>query len=636
MKRSQLTSRLLLLFIMSLTTTPIAFPSADVIVHGQRIGFQRSMLVSQQHSLTSNEIEKLAIQDINEALQFIPGVTLQRSGGVGHQSSFRIRGSETGQVLVLIDGMQMNDPISTSGLFTGDFLSLANIESIKVIKGPQALAYGPRALGGVIVIKTRSGQELQKLDSAGEVSLELGNQKYLGFDANIRTRTQDTYGAVAIDYRETDGFNITSKTSVKEPSLEGAQISSGHAHYGREFGKVSFHQVLHISKSESDLDKGFGDERDAIGWNQERDIIHTKSHLSTENFLSFDLIQMGIHYGKNERKNNNPAQETSENDQEFEYSSEVLNIDFFLQKILSKNLEILLSLEWLHQRGSFREDLGNNLITEKNNQSDNSFGLGVALNYQRPINSDLEASLSIGARIEDHSNYGSTPQYSIMPSLYVRPINSIFNIKATVGKNNPSLYQLYSQYGNTELTPEKVVLLELNWEAEINSSLSLGAGLFRNQHYDLIDIVFDPTENQMEYVNQHKWSNKGAELWAMWRHQTMDNTTLHLTSAHLKSKSMQGSIDRPKHTASARLNRQMNERLELNAQLFYKSRRSSGHTLSPEELPSYYTVGVGALYSKENSRLSLKVLNALDKKYEDIAGYNANERSFRLRYTYHF
>lgn len=633
MKRSFLTLGCLISFFGLAVHSSIALSQSDMIVHGQRLGLQRSMLNSQQYFLPSDQIQKLAVQDLNEAIQFIPGVTVQRSGGLGHQSRFRIRGSETGQVLVLLDGMQMNDPISTSGLFTGDFLSLVNIASIEVIKGPQSLAYGPRALGGVILITTRSGQELAPYQSQAEFSLEGGHQSYLGVDSNIRAHTRDTYGSVAIDYRQTDGFNITSKTSVDNPTREGAQVSTGHAHYGRNFGNIAFHQVLHITKAESDLDKGFGEERDAIGWNQERDEIHTKLHLSTNHLSLFDQTQMGVHFGKIQRKTNSPAQNSLESDQSFDYESKIINIDIFAHKEITTNFESSFALEWLYQKGSFNEDLGMSMVTEKKDKTDQSLGLGAALYYLLPLSQSLQASFSLGARLEEHSAYGTTPQYSLMPSLYFNRINSILNAKMTVGKNNPSLYQLYSQYGNSDLDPEEVISIEINWETELNSLIQFGISIFNNQVKDLIDSFYDDSTEELEYQNLHKWSNKGAELWG---HLNLTNSSIQLSSSHIRSNTIIGKIDRPKQTASGRFNYNWSKNLQISTQVFYKSRRVSGSSFSPETLPSYYTLGLGANYSRANSSFAFKVMNALDREYEDIAGYNANERNFRLRYTYRF
>lgn len=71
------------------------------------------------------------------------------------QSLF-IRGSDSKHQLVLLDGVIVNDPSTPNGMFDFTTLNLNSIESIEIVKGPEALMYGPSAIGGVVLIKTRS------------------------------------------------------------------------------------------------------------------------------------------------------------------------------------------------------------------------------------------------------------------------------------------------------------------------------------------------------------------------------------------------------------------------------------------------------------------------------------------------
>ena len=70
-----------------------------------------------------------------QAITSISGISVTHSGGLGQQTSFYLRGADSGKVLVLLDGMRLNDPSTTNGTALLDSLTTANIAQIEVIKG---------------------------------------------------------------------------------------------------------------------------------------------------------------------------------------------------------------------------------------------------------------------------------------------------------------------------------------------------------------------------------------------------------------------------------------------------------------------------------------------------------------------
>ena len=107
--------------------------------------------------VTSSQLEDSAAIDVTESLRTVPGLFLRRNGGIGGTSVPFLRGTLGMQTIVLIDGIQVNDP--TLGYqFDFDDLDSSNIERIEVIRGAAAGMYGPGAVGGVINIITRRGQ----------------------------------------------------------------------------------------------------------------------------------------------------------------------------------------------------------------------------------------------------------------------------------------------------------------------------------------------------------------------------------------------------------------------------------------------------------------------------------------------
>lgn len=106
--------------------------------------------------LTADDLRGLPIRSVSDALRLVPGLWVRERGPFGSQTDFSLRGAGFGQVLVLVDGVRLNDV--QSGHHNGDLpLTLDDIERIEVLGGAGASLYGADAVGGIIHIVTRQG-----------------------------------------------------------------------------------------------------------------------------------------------------------------------------------------------------------------------------------------------------------------------------------------------------------------------------------------------------------------------------------------------------------------------------------------------------------------------------------------------
>ncbi|MDI9638425.1 TonB-dependent receptor [Kamptonema cortianum] len=117
--------------------------------------------------IPQQDIENFQEMFLKESLPYAPSIQLNSSGPVGRDVDFSMRGARSSQNLVLVDGIYVNNPASGGGVDLSNFLN-ADIEKIEVLPGPQALVYGPGALGGVIQLIPKKGHGKPSLKATGE------------------------------------------------------------------------------------------------------------------------------------------------------------------------------------------------------------------------------------------------------------------------------------------------------------------------------------------------------------------------------------------------------------------------------------------------------------------------------------
>ncbi len=155
---------------------------------------------------------------VSDILARTPGITMSRNGGVGEVTALNIRGAPTDQTLVLIDGVKFDDPSSPAGGYNFADLLVGDIARMEILRGPQSTLYGSDAIGGVVNIVT--AEATKPLE--GDISVEGGSYGTYSAKAAIGGRADKlswrlsatdyaTTGVSAFDEkfggRETDGYN---------------------------------------------------------------------------------------------------------------------------------------------------------------------------------------------------------------------------------------------------------------------------------------------------------------------------------------------------------------------------------------------------------------------------------------------
>ena len=129
----------------------------DIVVTADRRAEPIGRSASAITVITRDELQSFNPSNLVDSLRNVPGLDISDAGGPGSTTSVRLRGASSGQTLVLIDGIRVNDPSGASGDFDFSNLLPTAIERIEVLRGPQSALYGSDAIGGVVNIITKAG-----------------------------------------------------------------------------------------------------------------------------------------------------------------------------------------------------------------------------------------------------------------------------------------------------------------------------------------------------------------------------------------------------------------------------------------------------------------------------------------------
>ncbi len=128
--------------------------------------------------LTQGDIQQSSALHLGEVLRTIPGIDISEYGGLGQNIALSLRGSTSGQVLVLIDGVPIND-LQLGGVDL-NHLCLDNIDRVEVIRGAASALYGADAMGGVINVVTRTADDPRASSTVAYLQGDHGLEKITG------------------------------------------------------------------------------------------------------------------------------------------------------------------------------------------------------------------------------------------------------------------------------------------------------------------------------------------------------------------------------------------------------------------------------------------------------------------------
>lgn len=134
------------------TAVPVRVVGESIVVTADRIAEPIAEATDSVSVITAADLRRSQVATVSEALRDIAGISIVRSGSPGHTTSAFLRGASPSQVLLLIDGVEINDPFFGGADIAS--LMISGVERIEIVRGAQSPLYGSQAMSGVINIVT--------------------------------------------------------------------------------------------------------------------------------------------------------------------------------------------------------------------------------------------------------------------------------------------------------------------------------------------------------------------------------------------------------------------------------------------------------------------------------------------------
>jgi len=595
-------------------------------------------------TISRQEIEKAGSRDLSQLITELGGVFINgyTSNG-GKEKNIYLRGANPEHTLITIDGVPVYDATGIGSNFDIRNVPIDNVERIEILKGSQSTLYGSDAVAGVINIITKKGGD-KPFAINGTVHYGSFQTYRANFGINGKTKAFD-YN-VGYTFFRTDGFSEAQQMPGSSEVYEADPYkqNSFQANIGIQASKnVRIQPFLRWSRNEGSLDNNaFLDDHDFIN-------VNKNLQAGVKNIITVGKGQINALYQLvNTRRSyiddstyHNPPAYFKYNQTAFtarEHFAEVFAVyplnqvrvtvgcDFRASHYDYEATQTTAPSPWAPARTTKTFLSGDSV---KQNQA----GIYATLNY-------LSGSFNIegGGRWNTHSEYGSNFAYNINPSyLIAKQVKVFANVSS--GYKTPSLYQLFSQYGNRDLEPE----VSLNLEGGLqyftkDGKGSIRATYFNRQIKDAIAFFFNTTTFRSYYINQDEQNDHGFEVDG--KLNLSDKIQLKALYSYVDGEitTKQGGKDttyfnllrRPKHTFNLFVGSRVTKAFYVSAQLNAVGSRQdvyfdpvtfqrSDLTLRPYTLLNLY-----AEYGFSNNRIKLfaDLRNLTDEKYVDIYGYN--------------
>ncbi len=542
--------------------------------------------------ITAQQIRDSQATDLPSLLSREAGLQITQSGGVGSATGMFLRGTDTRQTLVVIDGVPMTKQDAT-GTVSIEHMMLDQIDRVEIVRGNVSSIYGSGAVGGVIQIFTKAGTGTPGFSG----SVEAGARNTQRLSASARGGEDGlSYGLVVSDYASR-GFSSlnTSQSPLANSDRDGYRnqsVSGSIAKSWSDGHQIGLRFINSVGKADYDSAYGLATDRH-------------ESRTAVNSFTAFSNNRMTDSWTSRLSLSESADDLTTR-----EYSTATTRNHYQTKTQLAEwSNEIVVSPQWLVTAGANRQW-----------QRFSSEAYGSNDDYRRSTYSvfgGLQGTIDrhqwqFNARQDDTGGLSATTGYAgygFKLDQHVKLIASLSNAFSA-----PPLGYLYGAYGNSALKPEYASSVEAGIQYSDGPTI-VRATVFETRTTDQFQWV------STSFTNVKKTRNQGLEVSAMQYFMTWELRASLTLQDPIDLSTDERLIRRPSVLGSLGATTQIDQ-WRIGGDVSYTGSRSDTSTLA-----AYWLANVTARYQVDK-KLSVfgRVENLLDANYQTAWGYNQVRR----------
>ena len=590
--------------------------------------------------ITQEMLQRNAGESVATVLNQVSGIEINGSrSNAGQNLGYYVRGGRNRQVVIMIDGVQLNDPSQISNDYDLRLIPANNIEKIEIVKGASSVLYGSGAATAVINITTKkAGGKPFALNLESSIGTNRSQEDDGNYDVEEFTNIISANGTLDKFFYKTDFGNrkVDGLSSIAAPEGEerfDADVFNrynGRVNLGYNFSdNVSFSQFFSFDKFKADFDNF--------------------DFTDAENQSITSQLKTGGHYVQKYAKgmyvfNDNFSwiERDIESDFPSKYNARAYTLDNYITYNFSTKLTGLIGLNYNRSDfESFSVPFGEEDFQQDINMDEAKFNI-IDPYANVTYFTDFGLNLSAGVPVNIHSKYNTNLVYNVNPSYNFSFGESNLKVLGSYSTAyiTPSLFQLYApSFGNEELSPEEDRTIEGGLEFTTDNKFRISAVYFDRNEKDFIDFVtIDPTTFESQYRNiDGDFNSYGVEVELSKRFGEKVNINANYTNTQADERF---ALRIPEHKLNATIGFKASERLNLSTSFQYNSERTDvffdSTTFANENvtLDSYSIVDFN-LRMKLTDFLSIfgTVNNILNTEYEELYRFQTKGRNVRIGFN---
>ncbi|HTM06954.1 MAG TPA: TonB-dependent receptor [Verrucomicrobiae bacterium] len=579
--------------------------------------------------IDDKKIESRREESVMELLREVPGIDVVETGSRGNSASVFIRGANSNQTLVLVDGVEVNS--TTLGAFDFAHLTTENVERIEVLRGAGGTLYGSQAIGGVINIITKKGEGPPSLtvSAAGgngfthrEVAALRGSEGKLGYSLSVANLRSDGFRKFNDDYE-----NLSASARLDYKVLDDATLRGIFHFTDTDVGLFNSNNFVKGNPGDPNAREARTEYLGKLEWEQKI-------------FANWDYRVAGSIFRELLTDTDNVDKCTF-----FGFPCDVKSRDRFRPRTLTGEFQTNYR-PWEWNTTTFGVEYKLRGATTNGGIDKAIRNLAYYLQEQFEL-LDKRLTLVPGVRLDDNQEFGRAWTPSFAAAYLFRDSRTKVKASYAKGFKAPTLNELFfppafgcPSFGNPELGPEKSWEVNAGFDQNVfQDRVKFGGTYFHREVKDLIEARPIPGNDQgcFRAFNVGRARFDGVEWNLAWK--IFSFLGLNGNYTYLDWDTETGTLPRrPRHRGSIGLNYNY-DALEVNLTSLIVGRRDDFHAtkFTQIQMPGYNRVDLAAAYRLpvkidlvKSLALFFKAENLFSRRYEEANGFRARPFNFLL------